>query len=143
MPQQPVTERQRRMWGIVCILFGVFTVYAARTEHISSSDPRWPLYIPSLVFTLAGILLVERTTERVSSLITGIMLAAMAVLAPALIFSDRQVGGGIPFIPEAMNQLFGKIAFGFGAILCGLISLSLIKRACRPPGKSPENNLPP
>jgi hypothetical protein len=40
----------------------------------------------------------------------------VALLAPT-------VDGGIPFLPEVVNQTLGRIAFGAGAVIPALIAL--------------------
>ena len=121
--------QQRRFWGIFCICLSGLLIYVAYTEKVHPADHQWILYLPGGLFSLAGLHLLLNAKERLSALISAIIAAGLSVLGFYVAFGDKKVLGGIPFVPESWNQLFGKILFGGGAALTAAFALLLFSRA--------------
>ena len=57
---------------------------------------------------------------------TGFFLTGMYVV----IWGDT-ISGGIPFLSDTLNYLFGKIFIGFGALFCGGLAIYAFREMMR------------
>lgn len=57
------------------------------------------------------------------SLLGGVICLSLSIIGFWVAFYGEDIQGGIPFIAEVANQLIGRIVFGFGAVITGLISI--------------------
>ncbi|MCC5940895.1 MAG: hypothetical protein JJU37_05080 [Balneolaceae bacterium] len=62
-------------------------------------------------------------SSRISSLMGGIICLALSVLGIYVALFADGFGGGILFLPEAINSFAGRILFGSGALLTGSLAI--------------------
>jgi len=133
MADQP-DNQQRRNMGMVAI--GAAGVIA----YLACHDPkalqqRQLMIVGAVIFALGGVQLVTNAQGRWSALMGGVVCAGMSALGFYVAFFGGQLRGGIPFIPDAWNQTFGKVLFGFGACLTAAMALWFFYRVIKPPPK--------
>lgn len=57
------------------------------------------------------------------SFLGGLICLSLSIIGCWIAFYGGDIQGGIPFIAEATNQVIGRIVFGIGAVITGLISI--------------------
>lgn len=127
--------RRRRVAGALSLVVGVFIsagFFVKRTEP----TPGWVLLVAAGIFALAGVQLVTGVKGRISSLMGGALCAGFSVLGFYVAFNPGPITGGIPLLSPALNQTIGKIMFGAGACITGLMALYFLRQAWKPNGKT-------
>ena len=61
--------------------------------------------------------------SRASSFFGGLICFLLSGTAIYFLFSDEELQGGIPFIPEVVNTTIGMLLLGFGAVLTGFLGV--------------------
>jgi len=90
--------------------------------------------------------------SKLRALLGGLICAGLSVGGFYIAFSGAEVTGGIPFIPDTVNQVIGSIVFAIGACITGALALyafytifnSAEKRNCSDritPGKKYQNEI--
>ena len=97
-----------------------------------STSERVQVLIAGSVFVVAGLLILTKAHGRIKALMVGVVCVGMSALGVFTTFSAGALEGGIPFIPSAWNQAFGRGLFGFGALLAATIALWCFYRAAKP-----------
>lgn len=54
--------------------------------------------------------------HRVRALIAGFFCLGAGVFALYIAISGQRVAGGLPFIPDAWNQMMGRVMFAAGGV---------------------------
>jgi hypothetical protein len=59
------------------------------------------------------------------SFLGGVICLSLSIIGFWIVFygDGQNIQGGIPFIAEATNQVIGRIVFGFGAVITGLLAV--------------------
>jgi len=57
------------------------------------------------------------------SLLGGVICLSLSLIGFWAAFYGEDIQGGIPFIAEAANQLIGRVVFGIGAVMTGLLAV--------------------
>lgn len=57
------------------------------------------------------------------SLVGGVICLGLSIIGFWVAFYGEDIQGGIPFITEAANQVIGRVVFGIGALIIGLLSV--------------------
>lgn len=57
------------------------------------------------------------------SLLGGVICLSLSIIGFWVAFYGEDIQGGIPFIAAATNQVIGRIVFGFGAVITGLLAV--------------------
>lgn len=59
------------------------------------------------------------------SFLGGVICLSLSIIGFWIVFygDAENIQGGIPFIAEATNQVIGRIVFGFGALITGLLAV--------------------
>lgn len=68
---------------------------------------------------------------RFSTLVAGIICAGLSALGFYIAITGKRLGGGIPFIPDAWNQIVGRVFIGFGACITALMAVFALRQALR------------
>ncbi len=58
----------------------------------------------------------------VSAVLGGFICTGLSVVGLVIVFSGEQLSGGIPFIPQALNQGVGRTLFGLGALFTAALA---------------------
>lgn len=58
----------------------------------------------------------------VSALLGGFICTGLSVAGFVIVFSGEQLSGGIPFVPQALNQGIGRTLFGLGALFTAALA---------------------
>lgn len=68
------------------------------------------------------------------SLLGGVICLSLSIIGFWIVFygDGQNIQGGIPFIAEATNQMIGRIVFGIGALISGLISIVAFRELFAP-----------
>jgi hypothetical protein len=76
---------------------------------------------------------VGSSTNRsaVAAVVAGLICAALAVTALYIVATGNRLSGGLPFLPDALNQTIGRIAIGIGGILTGVLACLAFRDASR------------
>ena len=53
----------------------------------------------------------------------GVICLSFFIIGFWIAFYGEDIQGGIPFIAETTNQMIGRVVFGIGAVISGLISI--------------------
>jgi polyferredoxin len=64
----------------------------------------------------------NRRKSKIRSLIGGIICLILSVLGFYIAFAGQAFGGGVPFIPDGLNQGIGRIMIGIGALFTGILA---------------------
>jgi hypothetical protein len=57
------------------------------------------------------------------ALVAGGICLGLSAMGFFVAFAGERLGGGIPHIPDALNQSIGRVAFGLGAVVTGAIGV--------------------
>jgi hypothetical protein len=60
--------------------------------------------------------------NRIRGLIGGVICLILSLIGLYIAFAGQSLGGGIPFIPDELNQGIGRIIIGIGALFTGLLA---------------------
>lgn len=111
--------------GIVAVAAGIIPI-----DESAVHAPRWVVGACGFVFMIAGFLVVvPATMPRMKNFLAGVMLSLFAAIPGWIAFGSgpRVFGGSVSFgaMTSATHpgELFGRIAFGFGAVLLGLAAI--------------------
>lgn len=109
--------------GGVCIVVGLFPIARALhwipPEAGSADAPDWVIFLCGFVFEVSGLmLLVGDQNKRLTDALVAVFALAMggAAVWVALLSPSEGMGGGIPFLPRALNVLVSRCVFGIGAL---------------------------
>ena len=69
---------------------------------------------------------------RAGAWFAAVFSAASAVFLFWIAITGQRVDGGLPFLPDDMNQRLGHVMFGFAGILCACIAMLAFRDASRP-----------
>lgn len=61
------------------------------------------------------------------SFLGGVICLSLSIIGFWVAFYGDDIQGGIPFIAEAANQVIGRIVFGIGAVITGLLTIVAFK----------------
>lgn len=61
--------------------------------------------------------------NRLRSFLGGIICLSLSLMGFWIAFYGEGIEGGIPFIAEATNQMIGRIMFGGGAVITGVLAI--------------------
>jgi len=67
--------------------------------------------------------------ERWRPLAAGVLLVGLSVLGFRVAWGGGEVGGGLPLLPHAWNQVMGRGAFGTGAVITALLAVVAFREA--------------
>ncbi|NBC02152.1 MAG: hypothetical protein GVY20_00455 [Bacteroidetes bacterium] len=56
------------------------------------------------------------------SFLGGVICLGLSIVGFWAAFNGEDIQGGIPFIEEATNQVIGRVVFGIGAVITGLLA---------------------
>jgi hypothetical protein len=65
----------------------------------------------------------RRNKSVAAAFVGGLICGAMAVFGFNIALNSSSIEGGLPFLPQDLNQTLGRIAFGTGAVFLTLITL--------------------
>lgn len=65
----------------------------------------------------------KNKTTKWRSLLGGVVCLGLSIIGFWVAFYGEDIQGGIPFIADAANQVIGRIVFGIGALITGLLSV--------------------
>jgi hypothetical protein len=123
VPANPGQQKRDRLWGVLMMGTGLglaVVVLACPQEDL----PSWPGFIAGVIFFVAGLATATSVRGRLGFTLGGLICAGMASLGFFAAFAPGKVeGDNIPFLPEAWNQVLGKIAFGVGACFTAAFAL--------------------
>lgn len=113
--------------ALVMLLVGAFLValgfgwYAPETGQLRS--PPWIAVSSGIVFAGAGLGVMFPKSATLGWAIGMLILACTGGAALWIgVFADaRDISGGIPLIPQALNTLIGRAVFTLSGILCLLV----------------------
>ncbi|MCG2587159.1 hypothetical protein [Rhodohalobacter sulfatireducens] len=57
------------------------------------------------------------------SFLGGVICLGLSIVGFWVAFYGEDIQGGIPFIAEAANQVIGRVVFGIGAVITGLLAI--------------------
>ncbi len=57
------------------------------------------------------------------SFLGGVICLSLSLIGFWVAFYGEDIQGGIPFIAETANQVIGKVVFGTGALITGLLAI--------------------
>lgn len=77
----------------------------------------------------------KQAYSRISSLFGGLICLLLSCTAFYFLFSDKELQGGIPFIPESINSTIGMMLIGSGALLTGFLAIYAFYEFWQGPGK--------
>ena len=82
--------------------------------------PPWIAVTSGLVFAGAGLAVLFPKNATLGWMIAMLILACMGVTALWIgVFAEaKDISGGIPVIPQAINTLIGRVVFTLSGILC-------------------------
>lgn len=156
MAAQQATPQQFLLFGTICTLGGAyFTAVGLGLLPIPGGPanlhaPLWVLMLIGAIFLLAGLmLLIQRFGHanadgelppgapgwlRVVQYVFGVaVFASFAMIGSWIAFApgEREFSASVPFVSFAANEIFGRVMFGFGAVICWLCTLAFA--VCRAP----------
>lgn len=127
IPAAPRERKRTRRWG--CAFMGAGLGVILVRILCPDENPLWPVVVAGLLFLLTGWAIVVEPKGRLASALGGVICAGLACLGFYAALAPGEIGGGIPLLPEAWNQVMGRMAFGGGACLTTAFSLWLFYRA--------------
>jgi hypothetical protein len=68
---------------------------------------------------------------RTGAWIATVFLTGSTVLSLWIAFTGQRVSGGLPWLPDAMNQRLGHLMFGFSGIICACLAMLAFRDATR------------
>jgi hypothetical protein len=74
--------------------------------------------------------------SKLSALIGGIISAALSITGFYIVFTGKQLSGGIPFLSDGFNQVMGQIVIGLGALLTGALAVYAFYELFKPREKT-------
>ena len=113
---------------------GVIAFLAWHDPHVASRQ-RQLMGLVAVIFALGGLQLVTQATGRWSAVMGGVVCAGLSTLGCHVVFFGGPLGGGIPLLPDAWNQVFGKALFGVGIVLTAAMASWFFSRAIKPGAK--------
>ena len=122
------------IFGWVTIAAGCFPIAAAigLLETNPGDAPPAVLSLCGLVFVVSGLMiLLGSKSARLNAALAAVWLLIMGAVATwvSIISSPEGFGGGLPFIPKALNILMGRTVFGIGALFSFGLAKVAIKQA--------------
>ena len=124
-----MTQKQKILFGLLFVLTGVFIMLIAAgvipSEESSFHAPRWVVGACGAIFSIAGIMIFTPRNSLMNNLLAFVLILCFGVIGGyvALYGESGSFSGGIPLISRETNISIGRIVFGFGSIVCFLISL--------------------
>lgn len=61
--------------------------------------------------------------NRISSFLGGVICLILSLTGFYATFSAGPITGGLPFLPDVMNSMIGRIFFGLGALITGCLAV--------------------
>ena len=123
-------QKWQRLWGLLSMAAGGSVMFKTLTSV--PTPKRVQALIAGSVFVVAGLLILMKAQGRIKALMVAVVCVGMSALGVFTTVSTDALEGGIPFIPAAWNQAFGRGLFGFGALLAAAIALWCLYRAAKP-----------
>jgi hypothetical protein len=82
----------------------------------------------------------QQNPSRASAFIGGLICTALSIGGFYIAFSGAHLLGGIPFIPDTINQTIGRIVFAIGACITGALALYAFYTIIKPVKKESSAN---
>lgn len=130
-----IKTRARRPWGVFLLAIAIFIAAIAvgivPVEASAIYAPRWVLYLISVAFAFAAVLMLVGQNSRASDLLAAIVLLSMALVGGwiSILGSSDNLTGGLIFLPNEANIILARFLFGFGAILTLVIFVYAVWQA--------------
>lgn len=162
MNNQPASPRVTIICGLFSVAMGMMIVLfgsgvISETRHAGDAPP-WVAFVGGLIFVLAGVSIIAGALQGVPAsgelpknatwwarlfyyLVGLTLVAALATIGTWVAFGAGErsfQGPGMFFLSKSVNDLVGRIVFGFGALLTWLMLLAFAVYSGRKlfPGKS-------
>jgi hypothetical protein len=74
----------------------------------------------------------EPQQSRARAVVGGVICAGLAGIGCYIVITQKQLEGGLPFIPETWNQIVGRTLIGAGAFLTALLAACAFRQAFKP-----------
>jgi hypothetical protein len=137
------TARAPRWLALLVIAAGAAIVAGAidwLPLRLSPGVPRWVGAAAGLVFVLAGIAIaMSPRASRLKDLVGATLVTLFTAIGAWVAFGPGErafsssISGGGVSVSGGGSEWIGRIAFGFGAILCAAFAAYLWKRVLFPP----------
>jgi hypothetical protein len=85
--------------------------------------PGWVIVFAGATFLVGGLAIVSGPESHLNALFGALIgggLGAVAVWV-AFLGPSEHMSGGVPFLPRSWNLVFGRILFGFGGLIGGMV----------------------
>ena len=94
-------------------------------EESLFNAPKWIVALSGFVFMVAGIMMILGEKSGFNNLLAAALLVAMGTIGGwvALFGAGDSFSGGLPFAPDSANISLARTMFGFGALICYLMSV--------------------
>ena len=69
---------------------------------------------------------------RTGAWIATVFLTGSSLLSFWIAFTGQRVSGGLPWLPDAMNQRLGHVLFAFSGVICACLAMLAFRDATRP-----------
>ena len=117
------------------MLIPTYWVNVAWNTHFGSRDSAWWTILFATRSEPAMAIRVEMGPRRnrsvVRALLGGIVCAGLSVTGFVIVITGAPIAGGIPFLPQALNQGIGRVVFALGALFVGLMAVYAFHEAWR------------
>jgi len=122
------------LMGAWCVLMGAGVIHT----DAPAEAPRWVIMVAGGLFVAGGVAAALTTASgRIAKAIVGALamaiVAGFAAIGGWIAFGPGERAFGSPFVVfgPKVNEAAGRIAFGLGAALCGLILVLMLTRWVR------------
>ena len=129
MSQKQPSPKQQFYAGLLFFGTGFLIMLAAvdviPIDEAGLNAPRWVLGLCGFVFALAGIMIYLGNKSKWNHLLAAVLVFAMGSIGGWVAFFGEgdNFSGGTTLLSVDSNISLARIMFGFGALICFLISL--------------------
>ncbi len=102
-------------------------------EPDPSDAPPFVIGIAGFAFFAAGGAMMVEGNSAARSFWAMLIVASMAGISLWIAFfgDEDKISGGIPFLPQSINAMLGKILFGFGALVTAFMVILAFRDGLR------------
>ena len=133
MSQNQPSPKQQFYGGLLFFGTGLLIILASidiiSIDEAGLNATRWVLGLCGFVFALAGIMIYLGNKSKWNHLLAAVLVFAMGSIGGWVAFfgAGDKFSGGTSLLSADSNSSLARIMFGFGALICFLISLYGVK----------------
>ena len=121
------------LFFVIGVLVAAMAIGLIPVDEADVKSPMWVFYLVSMVFMIAGVMIIIGRKNRYNDLLAALLITAMGAIGGwVAVYSDSSgISGGIFLLPRESNVMLGRIAFGTGSLICFAIAAWALKRFFR------------